>query len=57
MWLRIGCGYFFSLLMFSTVGQILTLTKSYLYGVWACFEATCMPAFLESAQAMTEKIP
>ena len=39
------------------IGQILTMSKSDLSGVLACFYGTFMPNNLGFAQTMTEKIP
>ena len=39
------------------IGQILTLSKSYLSGVRACFQATYMQTLVHFTHIMTEKMP
>jgi len=39
------------------IGQILTLLKTDLSGVWACFQAKYMPNSVRFAQSITENMP
>ena len=39
------------------IGQIFDYVKSDLSGVWACFQATCMPTLVRFAHTMTGRVP